>query len=121
MPIVKRTGTKLNLELDEGTDYSLILTCLDVDSSAAILTGYSAELQARDSYNDMGTPELKITSPDSGMVVYPDSGTIHIDIDKTQNVFGNRKLVYDLVVTDASGEKFVWLYGTLLSRGAVTK
>lgn len=121
MSTLKGLAGKLDIELNEGTDFTCKLTWLDASSVFIPLTGYTAEMQVRGHYSDVGSAMLTLSSPNSGMVITADSGTIDISIDKTENAFGDQELVYDLKLTDSGGETFTFIAGTIFSIGAVTK
>ena len=121
MSTLKGLAGKLDIELNEGTDFNCKLTWLDASSVAIPLAGYTAQMQVRGHYSDVGSAMLTLSSPNSGMVITADSGTIDISIDKTENVFGDQELAYDVKLTDGSNDTVTLVAGTVFSIGAVTK
>lgn len=111
---------ELNIVLRSGTDFSLPLTWKDNAGTPYNLTGYTAAFQIRASAADTGTPLLSLTDG-SGITLGGAAGTIDIDITNAQNNFGQRTMVYDLILTDSLGSKHPLIKGTVTSKQKVTK
>ena len=111
---------RLNIEIDQGTDFQTTLTWKDENGALIDLTNYSAKLQIRDKRGETGTPVLELTDG-SGITLGGVNGTIVIDINNAQNDFGGKSYVYDLEMTDGSGKITRLVEGTITSKLEVTK
>jgi hypothetical protein len=91
-----------NLIIDQGATWEITFTYKNTNGTPINLTGYSAALQLRTSY-DAASASLSLTSPSSGIVMGGALGTIAITASATQTsslVAG--EYVYDLEITTGS-------------------
>lgn len=109
----------LDLTVEHGVGFTFTATW-KVDGVPVPLTDYTAKLHVRESSEDTGTPLLELTEA-AGLVLGGAAGTIIVTIDKTQNVFENRSLVWDIVLEDVAGVPIKLLGGSFNSIMGVTK
>ena len=91
-----------NLIIDQGATWELTFTYKNSEGSPINLTGYSAALQLRTSY-DAPSASLSLSSPSGGIVLGGALGTIAVTATATQTgalVAG--EYVYDLEITTSA-------------------
>ena len=91
-----------NLIIDQGATWEITFTYKDSEGAPINLTGYSAALQLRTSY-DAASAALSLSSPSSGIVLGGALGTIAVTASASQTgalVAG--EYVYDLEITLSS-------------------
>jgi hypothetical protein len=90
-----------NLIIDQGATWSITFTYKNTDGTPINLTGYSAALQLRTSY-DAASAALSLTSG-SGIVLGGTAGTIAVTATATQTgALTAGEYVYDLELTSSS-------------------
>jgi hypothetical protein len=95
------------LTIDQGATRTLVVQyqqrASGVDTPVN-LTGYTARMQLRTSYA-AASSTLSLTSPSSGIVITPLTGTITVTITATQTAaLAAGRYVYDLEIESAGGE-----------------
>lgn len=110
----------LNLTFPQGATWSLSLTWNDDGGDPINLTGYTAAMQVRKSY-DATTPVVSVSSG-SGITLGGVAGTIDVRIasSATDDVKAGR-YVYDLELTSGGGEVTRLVEGTLTVTPEVTR
>lgn len=108
-----RVSGELDLEIEDNVDYSLPVT-YKIGGSAVDNTTYTAKFEIRDKVGDTGTALLALTVG-SGITLSGATGIFTIAITDTQCVFGNREMVYALVVTSSGGNDIPLLHGKITS------
>lgn len=116
-----------NLKVDAGTTFRFPFWIENEDESPVDLTGASAEMMVRRSY-DSPTVNLHLTSqPGGGLEITSASGRIDIEITVAQSralstsaPLGD-KYVYDVKLTLPGGDKDKALGGNLIVEPEVTK
>jgi hypothetical protein len=90
-----------NLIIDQGATWNITFTYKNSDGSPINLTGYTAALQLRTSY-DAASAALSLTSG-SGIVLGGTAGTIAVTATATQTgALTAGEYVYDLEITSSS-------------------
>lgn len=111
----------LDITIEEGTDFNMTATWED-GGVAVDLTNYTAKMEIRNRAGDAGSALLTLTSsPAAGIVLGGVAGTITVTITDSQNVFADKSMVYDLEMTDGSGNITRLLRGKIISIAEVTK
>jgi hypothetical protein len=117
--LLSEQAGKLDITLEEGTDFQTTLTWKDSNDQPIDLTGFSAKMQIRKTAGLTGTPELELTDA-AGLTLGGALGTIIVNITAVQNIFGSKSFVYDLILTDGAGTITPLLRGTITSIAKVT-
>lgn len=101
------TARKLDIEIEQGATFAMILTYLNNSGSPVDLTGYDAHMQVRDA---VGGKVFLSTSVASGHIVLTALGEIRVTISafETANTKAVRGL-YDLFLKSPGGEPTVKL------------
>ena len=90
-------GTKANLKIDQGTDFSTSITLTDDDGTALNLSGYTGAGQIRKYYTST-------TAVNFDVVVTANTGTVTMELSSnTSNSMNSGRYVYDIELTDTSG------------------
>jgi hypothetical protein len=90
-------GTKANLKIDQGTDFSTSITLTDDDGTALNLSGYTGAGQIRKYYTST-------TAVNFDVVVTANTGTVTLELSSnTSNSMNSGRYVYDIELTDTSG------------------
>jgi hypothetical protein len=90
-----------NLIIDQGATWNITFTYKNTDGNPINLTGYTAALQLRTSY-DAASASLSLTSG-SGIVLGGTAGTIAVTATATQTgALTAGEYVYDLEITSSS-------------------
>lgn len=123
-----------DINIDQGANWSLSLTWKDSTGTPINLTGYSARMQIRKSY-DASATKLSLTSTAGNIVLGGVAGTIAISATKTQtadivldyfslfwkNNKQAQKMVYDLELETSGGDVVRLLQGAALLYPEVTR
>ncbi len=124
------TNNKYNLEMWQGATFSIVITVQDSSGNAQNLTGYSARMQLRSSY-DAGAAAETMTSANGEITFSANTGNVIIELAATRTanipvVLTNGKpprstYVYDLELIDADNKVSKLLYGDVTVYGEVTR
>ena len=108
-------GTKANLKVDQGSDFSTAINLTDDDGDALNLAGYTGAAQIRKYYTST-------TSYDFDVDITANTGqiTLSLTANTTNNITAGR-YVYDLEITDSSGVVSRVLEGILTITPGVTR
>lgn len=123
-----------DIHIDQGADWSLNLTWKDGTGTPVNLTGYTARLQIRKSY-DASATKLSLTSSGGGIVLGGSAGTVNITATKTLttaialdylSLFWNddkqaQRMVYDLEMESSGGVVTRLLQGAAFVYPEVTR
>ena len=106
-----------DLEVYQGTDFIFPFT---IKESGAVknLTGYTAQMQIRDSDNE--ELFLELTTENSKLSITPADGLITITISDVETK-ALKNGVYDLFLINSSGEKFAYLTGNVIITPSITR
>jgi hypothetical protein len=108
-------GTKANLKIDQGSDFSTSITLTDDDGSALNLTGYTGAAQLRKYYTST-------TSIDFNVDVDANTGAVSLSMtSNTTNHIEAGRYVYDVELTDTSGTVSRILEGIVTITPGVTR
>lgn len=113
-------GQAFHIEIEEESDYTTTLVYNEASTGLPVnLTGYRAELQARQNYDGQSNPiyDLTCNSDTDGGIVLGTDGTINITIPYTKTVqLMWDTAVYDLFIYSPTGvrSKFVKGFMTIL-------
>lgn len=108
MPELPRQSGGLDINIEDGVEFSLPVV-YKINSVIQDVSGYTATLELRDKTGHANAL-LSLTEL-SGIIVGSTDGRFDIDITEAQAIFGNREMVYDLIVTPAAGEPIRLLRG----------
>ena len=122
---------KYTLTMWQGSTFGLSLTVKDSTGSVKDLTGYSARMHIRPTY-DSGSIAESLTSSNGEIVITPAEGNLSflLDATRTANITVDRatgtKLpksiyVYDVELEDSSNTVSKILWGTINIYGEVTR
>lgn len=90
------TAGRYDIEIEQGATWSRTITVEDPAGTPIDLTGYSARMQVRSSY-DAETPLLSISSADGGVEITPLTGTLELSATAAQTAAMPAGIhVYDL-------------------------
>jgi hypothetical protein len=110
----------LNLTFPQGATWNLALTWNDDSGDPINLTGYTARMQVRASY-DSATSVLALTNG-SGLTLGGAAGTITLAVSATQSAsVAAANYVYDLELQSGGGEVVRLVEGTLTVTPEVTR
>lgn len=112
MPELERLSGALDINIEDAVAYRMGVT-YKIGGVAQDVTGYTAEFQIR-SKTGSEDPLLSLTDA-SGITVGATTGKFDILITAAQAVFGNRMMVYDLVITPPGGRPLRLLRGSCKS------
>ena len=113
MPELQRQSGGLDINIEDGVDFTLPVV-YKVDGVIIDVTDYAAAFELRDSEGNVNAL-LSLTEL-SGIAVGSTDGRFDITITDAQAVFGNRKMVYDLIVTPLGGQPIRLLRGECQSK-----
>jgi hypothetical protein len=109
-----------NIVCPQGATYSETFT-YSVGGVAVNLTGYSAKMQIRRSYDD-ANPLSTLTSSSGGIVLGGSAGTIALSIAyATTETFEAGQYIYDLEIVSGGGIKDRILQGTFTVSAEITR
>lgn len=106
-------ASNYNIDIDAGSNYSLVVTYRDNSGTAINLTGYSAKMQLKRGYAD-AVASFELSTVNSRITLGGIAGTITLAISAADTGTLSGKYLYDLEITSGSG------YVTRLIEGAVT-
>jgi hypothetical protein len=108
------------ISIDQGATYSLALTYKDSNGTAINLTGYTAAMQIRTSYESSSTV-VSLTSS-SGIVITAATGLLTINITSNQTAaLTPGTYVYDLEITSGAGVVTRLIQGSVMVSAEVTR
>ena len=114
---------KYDLYIEKGTSFERVLTLKESDNSIYDLTGFTAEMDVRETISSE-TTILSLTTEGSGAQISIDSeeGTITITIDKAVlTAITQSEGVYDLEITDSEGLTTRLIEGKVFFSDEVTR
>lgn len=122
---------KFTLEIFQGSTFAINLTVQNANGSLKDLSGYSAKMQIRPSYNSNTVIEtLQTTTGEIGIDFPTSTITLTLPASRTANIAVDRngtgqpprsKYVYDLEIIDAGGFNTKLLYGDVIVYSEVTR
>ena len=123
-------NNKYNIEMNQGDTFSLNLTVKESNGALKSLSGYTARMQIRPSYQSntvteslsTSNSEISInTSTSTISLVLPASRTANIHVDLDNGLPPRTKYVYDLELIDGSSNVSKLVYGEVSVYGEVTR
>jgi len=116
------SGKKVKVEAYEGDTVNISLNWLDAAGVQINLSGYSANMHIKRLAGD-ALPLVSLSSQESGIVLSADlAANIAIEISAAQtNSLGAGQFVFDLKMTDPSGDIETVLAGSLQLNKSVTQ
>lgn len=110
-----------NATVDQGATFELSVVYKDQSGTPINLTGFSAALQVRQNYYDT-TALVTLTSPSSGIVITPLTGTVKITMSATQTgALDEGNYVYDLELYSSGGNVTRLIQGQFTISPEVTR
>jgi len=108
-------GTKANLKVDQGSDFSTAINLTDDDGDALNLAGYTGEAQIRKYYTSTTSYNFDVDiTANTGQI------TLSLTANTTNNITAGR-YVYDLEITDSGGVVSRVLEGIITITPGVTR
>ena len=105
-----------NIYIDQGSDFTSVITLTDSNSDALNLTGYSALAQIRKSH---GSTTIAATF---GTALTTTTGQLTMTLaDTITAAMDSGRYVYDVLLTDGSGDKTRVLEGQAILTPGVSK
>ena len=105
-----------NIYIDQGSDFSTVISLTDSNNDALNLTGYSALAQIRKTY---GSTTIAATFT---TVLTTDSGQLTMSLtDVVTAAMTSGRYVYDVLLTDGSGDKTRVLEGQAVLTPGVSR
>ena len=105
-----------NIYIDQGADFTTVISLTDSNNDALNLTGYSALAQIRKTY---GSTTIAATF---GAVLTTDSCQLTLTLtDTVTAAMTSGRYVYDVLLTDGSGDKTRVLEGQAILTPGVSK
>lgn len=108
----------VNLVIDQGATYQTTVTLTDANGNPLTLTGYTGNSEIRHHYSSMNVAAtFTVTvnaSANVGQVV------LQLDANSTANLYGPARYVYDVFLTDGSGNVSRVLEGQITVTPSVT-
>jgi len=105
-----------NIYIDQGSDFSTIISLTDSNGDVLILTGYSAIAQIRKTH---GSTTIAGTF---GTALTPATGQLTLTLtDVITAAMDSGRYVYDVLLTDASGDKTRVLEGQAILTPGVSR
>ena len=115
------TAGKYDIVIEQGADFSYNVTWNDQTGAPVNLTGYSAAMMVRNSYND-ASPILSLTSAGGQITLGGAAGTIAISASNTLTAaLPASNGFYDLELTSAGGTITRLMQGKVTITPQVTK
>lgn len=106
MPLVSSTQTRaalVNLLIQQGADFSHVISLQNSDGSPMVLSGYSAKMQIRPAAGS-ATLILELSTANGRITINGLAGQITLNIpNATTTTLVTGSAVYDLEITDGSG------------------
>lgn len=115
-------SNRYNLAIQQGATLSVALTWKDSNDAPVNLTGYTARLQVRETY-DSGNAVLSLNTSNGGIALGGTAGTINLSAAATATAALSAPFtgVYDLELVSASGDVTRLLEGLATVSPEVTK
>jgi len=108
MPELERQSGGLDINIEDGVDFLLGAT-YKIGGVAQDVTNYTAAFELRDK---AGSAEVLLSLTEgAGITVGASTGKFDVLITEAQAIFGNRAMVYDLVITPPAGSPIRLLRG----------
>lgn len=108
-------------DIEQGADYFLTFTYQDQNGTPVDLTGYTARMMLRVTYDDP-TPLIELTDANGRLVLGGTAGTIDIHITATDTANLSFKTAkYDLELVDSTGVVTRLVMGSVRLSPEVTK
>ena len=105
-----------NIYIDQGSDFTTTISLTDSNGDILVLTGYSALAQIRKSH---GSTTIAATF---GTALTTGSGQLTLTLaDTVTAAMGSGRYVYDVLLTDGSGDKTRVLEGQAILTPGVSK
>ena len=105
-----------NIYIDQGADFSTVISLTDSNSDALNLTGYTALAQIRKTH---GSSTIAATF---GTTLTTNTGQVTLTLtDTVTAAMGSGRYVYDVLLTDGSGDKTRVLEGQAILTPGVSK
>ena len=105
-----------NIYIDQGSDFSTVISLTDSNGDILDLTGYTALAQIRKSY---GSTTISATF---GSTLVADTGQLTLTLADTVTAsVDSGRYVYDVLLTDASGDKTRVLEGQAVLTPSVSR
>ena len=105
-----------NIYIDQGSDFTTVISLTDSNNDALNLTGYSALAQIRKTY---GSTTIAATF---GTVLTTNTGQLTLTLtDVVTAAMTSGRYVYDVLLTDGSGDKTRVLEGQAILTPGVSK
>ena len=105
-----------NIYIDQGSDFSTIISLTDSNGDVLVLTGYSALAQIRKTYGSTTIAGTFTTS------LSADSGQLTLSLaDTVTAAMDSGRYVYDVLLTDGSGDKTRVLEGQAILTPGVSR
>ena len=112
MPELSRQSGGLDINIEDGVPFPLGAT-YKINSAAVDVTGYTATFELR---SITGSSEVLLSLTEaSGITVGGVDGKFDIELTALQTIFGNREMVYDLIITPPVGNAIRLLRGACKS------
>lgn len=111
-------ATELNLNFDKGSYFSKTIRVLNSDGTPYDLTGSTALMQVRETYEDVVA--LELSSVTGGLIIDSVDSTIEIVIPVNSNLI-YKKYVYDLEVVDSNSKPIRVVQGVINVSPEVTR
>ena len=105
-----------NIYIDQGADFTTVISLTDSNDDALNLTGYTALAQIRKTYGSTTVAAA------FGTVLTSDSGQISLTLtDTVTAAMTSGRYVYDVLLTDGSGDKTRVLEGQAVLTPGVSR
>ena len=105
-----------NIYIDQGSDFSTIISLTDSNNDALNLTGYSAIAQIRKTHGSTTIAGTFATT------LVANTGQVTLNLtDVVTAAMGSGRYVYDVLLTDGSGDKTRVLEGQAILTPGVSK
>jgi len=109
-------ATISNLYIDQGSDFSSVITLTNQDGSVLNLTGYTVKSQFRKSYNSSSYVEF------SSAVYSASQGQISLTLTASQSsAVAAGRYLYDIEITTSGGSKTRALEGIVVISPEITR
>ena len=108
----------VNHKIHQGEDWSITTTFYDDGGDTLLLTGYTAAMQIRKSYN---RPALVSLTPGAGISINESGGVVTWSMSKAQSALLDGDCVYDLYIETAAGVREYAIQGRFLVSRRTTR
>ena len=117
MELPRQSGL-LNIHIEDNVDWYMAAT-YKIGGTEVDVSGYTAKFELRDEAGQTGDALLSLSEA-AGIAVGTTDGLFTITITDNQAIFGNRDMVYDLIVTSPAGSDIKLLRGKCTSYASVS-